>query len=246
MIECDVLELLPYVALFDWSSATKAFERSGNTEVLAELLRANAAGLTPKVSAQLEGVAQKLDNVTLALELARPEEAIAEIDKLKHELKKGKASFQQYAKPFDLLGNLIITTFEKIGLPQTGVFSLEPRRETERELIRWYKDKKHLVLAIQLAREWVLSKYLDKKPSPTKPKKQPSSGGKNQEYKRRDEAARSLGSDTTTSIELYNAFKAIREVRNDIAHMGQAGNTQSAKKLKAEIEKTLKMLDDIQ
>ncbi len=243
----DVLELLPYVALFDWASATKAFQRSGNAGVLADLLRTSAVGLSSDVSGQLENVAEKLDNVTLALELARPEEASAEVEKLTQELEAGKESLKQYAKPFALLNPLIRTSFEKIGLPQpvADVSGVKGKLETQRELIKWYTDKKHLVLAVQLAREWLISKYLEKNPSPTKPKQNPP-GIKDKERKRRDAAAMTLGSDTTTSVEIHDAFKAVREVRNDIAHMGQSGNGMSADDLKDEIKNTLKRLDDIE
>ncbi|NWJ97168.1 MAG: TIGR02221 family CRISPR-associated protein [Chloroflexi bacterium] len=239
--ECDVFELLPYVALFDWSNATEAFQRSGDAGVLAELLRTSAKGLHPNVSKPLNNVAQKLDNVTLALELARPEEASAEVKELTKELEIGQESLKQYAKPFALLNTLISTTFEKIGLPQTrtGTSSLESKLETQRNLIKWYESKKRLALAVLLAREWLVSEHMVVI----------KGVNKIDNYDDREDASYDLGNNQKTSPKMHNVWKKLHRVRNDIAHMGQTNQTNNritARSLQSEIKATLKMLDNVE
>ena len=233
--ECDVFELLPYVALFDWSSGTRTFQRTGDASVLAELLRMNSVGLNSDVSGQLNNVAEKLDNVTLALELARPEEARAEIDALTRKLEVAQENLKQYAKPFALLNNLLRTTFKKIPYSGLGESSVKIRLETQRNLIKWYESNRHLALSVQLAREWLVSKHMVDKGNDTKI----------QNYRDRDEAGRELGKRVNSSIEMYDVWEELRKIRNDIAHMGQSKDDLKAKDLQMKIKNTLKMLNTL-
>lgn len=235
--ECDVIELLPYVALFDWSSGVEAFRRSGDAGILAKLLRESASSLVePETQQSLKDVADKLDKVTLALELARPEEASAEIKVLTSKLEAVQESSKQYAKPFGLLNDMIKRDFTKITeLSAKGLSSIENKLQTQRNLIDWYEGKNRLALAILLGREWLVSKYIVKQ-------------GKIREIdnrKAREDMASELWSNTDNAPELSEAFRSVVTARNDIAHVGQTYTRKNAKDLQSEIKRILKSLKNI-
>lgn len=237
--ECDIFELLPFVSLFDWGSAVKAFQRNGDTGVLAELLMTSAknTGLDKEAKKELEGVANRLETVSLALQLARPDEALEEIENLNKELHSGQKNFKQYAKPFDLVWNLLTTSFSNLNVPkvQPATSTIEERLERQRKLIEWYQDKKNLALSILLAREWLVSKHMVKN----------GKAAQIDQYTSRNGVAGELGDANNIKTSLHQAFVDIREARNDIAHMGQANTRLTAQQLRDKIKEKLKELDNI-
>lgn len=247
---CPVFELLPYVALFDWSSGARAFQRTGDAGVLAELLEESAKGLANQEAAkQLTDVSDKLKSVTLALELARPKDASKIIDKLEEDIDKAESSLQQYAKPFIYLKGLTRSSFDNVkkSLETLAASKNTDELEVQRELIKWYKRNNHLTLAVQLAREWLVSKYFVKNPTLIErrdltPKNRP----RDEEFARRDRAAKLLWKDDKTDSNLNAAYEKTSVLRNDIAHMGQTAGYKDAETLKNEIVVELEKLDEIE
>jgi CRISPR-associated Csx2 family protein len=242
VVECEIFELLPFVALFDWANATSAMQRTGDAGFLAHLLRQTGNGLPSEAGAQLEKVASRLDQVTLALDLNRPEEAMWEAQALRSELKAGTPHLRQFAKPFSLLSELIDTTFTKISLPPARIKSLGERLDAQRRMINWYMQRGRVVLASLLAREWVISRFM-----------QAQGESDVSGWKKRCEASESLNRRpgqpaTPTEKALHQVWirHGLAHMRNEIAHAGQSGTQPvPADQIKQRLEAALKELDKL-
>lgn len=242
VVECDIFELLPFVALFDWASATSAMQRTGDAGFLANLLRQTGNGLPSEAGEQLEKVASRLDQVTLALDLNRPEEAMQEAQELSRELQAGTPHLRQFAKPFSLLRGLIDTTFSRISLPRSRIKTLGERLDAQRRMINWYMQRGRVALASLLAREWVISRFMQE---------QGESDISNR--KKRRAASQSLNGEprqraTPMEKALHQVWEKHRlaHMRNEIAHAGQSGTQPvPADEIKQRLEAALTELDGL-
>jgi len=67
---------------------------------------------------------------------------------------------EAFVKPFGLITNLIDSTFQTVELPNANITTPEARLAAQRNLIKWYADRKHFTLAALLAREWIVSSFM--------------------------------------------------------------------------------------
>jgi CRISPR-associated Csx2 family protein len=242
VVECEVFELLPFVALFDWANATSAFQRTGDASVLAYLLRNTGAGVSLEVKEKVEQMADRLDRVTLALDLARPEEAMQEAESLLQELEANASHMRQYAKPFALLRGLVEKTFSRIRLPDTGIKSLGDRLSTQRRMIDWYMQRRRVALASLLAREWFISRYM-----------QGQGNNAVNDYDARERATAALNRTPERDArpadkKWYRIWRelGLRDVRNDIAHAGQSEERPlSASRIEDKVAAIVSELDNL-
>lgn len=234
--ECNVFDLLPFVALFDWASATKMFQETGNASQLARLLRETGSAIGSEAKVQVDPIAEQLDNVTLALEVARPEEAMQIAHQLRQQLDRSAEQIRAYAKPFALLKDLLNKAFERISLPRLE--SLGDRLHRQRDLVRWYFQRGRIALAAILAREWMISR------------KMRQHGIQDiSDDRERDRIADELGrrpdpKSTQAVLREHELWRKLRKLRNEIAHAGQANQEPiAAKRIKTDFEDILKQLD---
>ena len=234
-VECDVFELLPFVELFDWASAAKMFQETGNASQLAYLLRSTGARLGEEAREQINSVAQQLDEVNLALEVARPEEAMQKADSVTQAIEASAERIQTYAKPFGLLKGLLEGAFRRISLPRLG--SIGDRLRVQRELIAWYFERGRIALATILTREWMISSEMRRR----------GSRGVS-DYEDRQEIATELSrpprNASQSARNRHKLWRRLQNIRNQIAHAGQSDQQrQPASHIKQEFEKILQELD---
>jgi CRISPR-associated Csx2 family protein len=234
IVECDVFDLLPFVTLFDWASATQMFQRTGNASQLAELLRQTGETLGDDAAKQINPVADQLDHITLALEVARPEEAMQAAAQLRVGLDESSARIQPYAKPFALLKGLLNRAFERISLPSERADSLGDRLHRQRDLIKWYLQRGRIALASILSREWLLSRFMQNTGMRDVDRQ------RTEMAKRLDDLGRNAPPMQTRIREVWRKFRA---VRNEIAHAGQDKQPMTAVQIRQEVDKAVKELD---
>jgi CRISPR-associated DxTHG motif protein len=224
-VECDVFELLPFVELFDWASAAKMFQETGNASQLAYLLRSTGARLGEEAREQINSVAQQLDEVNLALEVARPEEAMQKAHSVTQALEASAERIQTYAKPFSLLKGLLKSAFERISLPRLG--SIDDRLQGQRKLIAWYFERGRIALATILTREWMISSEMRRR-------------GEQEifQHGRRQAIADQLSQNPPADASegdrrRHNLWIMLRDVRNQIAHAAQSEQPQQPESKRA-------------
>jgi len=254
-VECDVFELLPFVELFDWASAAKMFQETGNASQLAYLLRSTGARLGEEAREQINSVAQQLDEVNLALEVARPEEAMQKADSVTQAIEASAERIQTYAKPFSLLKGLLKSAFERISLPRLG--SIDDRLQGQRKLIAWYFERGRIALATILTREWMISSEMRRRGE-----QEIFQHGRRQKIA--DQLSQKPPEDASEGDHRrHNLWIMLRDVRNQIAHAAQSEqpqqpeskrarrkraasrlrHKQTAGEIKQDFEKVLKELD---
>jgi len=225
VVECDVFELLPFVELFDWASAAKMFQETGNASQLAYLLRSTGARLGEEAREQINSVAQQLDEVNLALEVARPEEAMQKADSVKQAIEASAERIQTYAKPFGLLKGLIEDAFRRISLPRPG--SIGDRLRVQRELIAWYFERGRIALATILTREWMISSEMRRRGE-----QEIFQHGRRQAIA--DQLSQKPPADASEGDRRrHNLWIMLRDVRNQIAHAAQSEQPQQPESKRA-------------
>ncbi len=237
IVACDVFDLLPFVTLFDWASATQMFQRTGNASQLAELLRQTGETLGNDAAKQINPVADQLDHITLALEVARPEEAMQAADQLRVGLEESSARIQPYAKPFALLKDLLNRAFERISLPSERADSLGDRLHRQRDLIKWYLQRGRIALGSILAREWMISRKM-------RQQNIRDVGDHESREDVVDQLNRKPAPNASAVLQReHKLWTQLRKLRNEIAHAGQSQPSLSAAKIKSELENALKELE---
>jgi hypothetical protein len=101
---------------------------------------------------------------------------------------------------------------------------------TQATLIRWYLDHNHIVQAMTLAREWVVSYYAQQK-----------SLSRNDAENELNQRANNQEND-----ELVQLWSSIRNIRNDLAHCGFSraeGQVLSATSIRQNAEEVVKQIE---
>lgn len=161
-----VIDLTRFVDLLDWMVAADRFVRFGDAHDLAERLRA-AKPRYPQIEQdpqlrdderRLGLAARALDDVSLALRLIRPAEAMEASHKLQTRLVDALPSIQSHVRPFVPLAQDVVDTY--------AVLSLSKREQQsrpvevlgrERRLVSWYVERRQYAQAMAVAREWIIS-----------------------------------------------------------------------------------------
>jgi hypothetical protein len=175
-----------------------------------------------------ENLPRALKNFGIALEevsndllLARVPNLPKSVSNLIEEQKRASAEVSQWVPPLRLLLDKIATTyapFQDDSLPNQA------------KLIRWYLDHNHIVQAMTLAREWVVSYHLHKE------------GRDWRSRKEREQMEKRLGE----SLQQDSLWSKIAEIRNDLAHCGfgrAEGRVLSAKSIRQNAEEVVKQIE---
>ena len=161
-----VVDLTSFVALLDWMVAADRFVRFGDAHDLADQLRSARPAYqqfqtdpTLQTDAKRLGLtANALDNVSLALRLIRPGQAMEASSKLQSRLVDAAQSLQTHARPFIPLAQSVADAFAPLSLS-----SVEQKRHPvdllarERRMVFWYLERKQYVQAMAVAREWIVT-----------------------------------------------------------------------------------------
>ncbi len=161
-----VIDLSGFVSLFDWMTAANRFTRFGDAGDLAQRLRdarPPRQGKQPEPaqreqSKRLSLAAKSLENVSLALRLIRPGEAMHTGSELPERLLDAARSIPANARPLDPLVRSITDAFAPLAMPRDQQREdVVGQLEREREMVNWLLKCKQYVQAVAIAREWIVS-----------------------------------------------------------------------------------------
>ena len=225
-----VFDLTPFADLLDWLAAAKIFTATGDSSELGQLIQEiqndayrNRKAFAENLPRALKNFGAALAEVSDDLLLARvpnlPESVINLIEKQK----RASAEVSQWAPPLRLLLDKIAAAyapFQDDSLP------------TQAKLIRWYLNHNHIVQAMTLAREWVVSYHLHKE-------------GKDW----RDAAARKqMENQLNESLKQEALWSDIVTIRNDLAHCGfgrAEGQVIAANKIRNRAEEIVSQIEQL-
>ena len=145
----QTFDLTPFIDLLDWAYAARQFTQTGIADELASMISKQAQ--TPPL---MQNIATQLKRISQALMLNRPAEIkqnSTELNRLLDQLISPSESTSY--KPFSLLLNTTRSTF-------FGNLA-KPNLQSEKELIFWYAKHNHLVQAVGMSREWIVSVLLE-------------------------------------------------------------------------------------
>ncbi|GAB4282371.1 MAG: hypothetical protein Kow0080_36280 [Candidatus Promineifilaceae bacterium] len=163
--KAPVIEMSQFVSLLDWLNASDQFIQTGNAAGLVEQIRAARPAWQPQSdkathekSRQIRQAADSLESVSRALRLILPDQAMGEIEKLQATLNSASASVEEYAPPFSVLAQKVLSAYMPLALPNPRApENIVASLNREKELICWYLDHKQIVQAVAIAREWLVS-----------------------------------------------------------------------------------------
>ena len=223
-----VFDLTPFADLLDWLAAAKMFTATGDSSELGRLIQdvQDAAHRNKRAHAENPPLALKnygaaLEEVSDDLLLARVPNLPDSIRRLAQRQSKANTEVGQWTQPLTLLLDKIAAAyapFQDDSLP------------TQAKLIRWYLNHNHIVQAMTLAREWVVSYHLHKE-------------GKDwRDPHEREWMEQLLGE----FLKLSPLWSKITGTRNDLAHCGfgrAEGQVLSAASIRQNAEEVVKQVE---
>ena len=226
--EAPILDLTPFANLLDWLAAAKIFTATGDSSELGRLIQdvqdaahRNKEAYGDSLPLALKNFGAALKEVSNDLLLARVPNLPKSVINLIEKQKRASAEVSDWTPPLTLLLGKIAATyapFQDDSLP------------TQAKLIRWYLNHNHIVQAMTLAREWVVSYYAQQKSLS------------------RDDAEDELNqrANNQENDELVQLWSSIRNIRNDLAHCGfgrAEGQVLSAASIRQNAEEVVKQVE---
>jgi len=223
-----VFDLTPFANLLDWLAAAKIFTATGDSSELGQLIQEiqddayrNREAYGENLPRALKNFGAALAEVSHDLLLTRVPNLPKSVSNLIEKQKRASAEVSQWAPPLRLLLDKIAAAyapFQDDSLP------------TQAKLIRWYLNHNHIVQAMTLAREWVVSYYAQQKSLS------------------RDDAEDELNqrANNQENDELVQLWSSIRNIRNDLAHCGfgrAEGQVLSATSICQNAEEVVKQVE---
>jgi hypothetical protein len=250
-----VIDLSEFVSMFDWITATTRFTETGDGQALAALLHAASPDNDesrdfPEVQPYktIAKAAKSIEDTSLALSLARPIEVMECASKLKDLLVKAEEGIEKRAKPFSLLSEKVVE--------QYGRFALDRPTQTENvfeglsqqfHMIEWYLERDQIIQAMALAREWVVSVFVWKFGAANNMRNNSIRGQvenalnnaaadqkskNNPRGKRLDSLYEKNMQDLVEVEDIGKLWDKLRQIRNNLAHVGMNPHKMPASKLK--------------
>jgi CRISPR-associated DxTHG motif protein len=223
-----VFDLTPFADLLEWLVAAKMFTATGDSSELGRLIQEVQNDAYRNRGAYGENLPRALKNFGMALEevsndllLARVPNLPDSIRRLAQRQSEANTEVGQWTPPLTLLLDKIADAYEPFQ---------DDSLPTQAALIRWYLDHNHIVQAMTLAREWVVSYYAQQKSLS------------------RDDAEDELNqrANDQESDELVQLWSSIRNIRNDLAHCGFSraeGQVLSATSIRQNAEEVVKQIE---
>jgi len=225
-----VFDLTPFADLLDWLAAAKIFTATGDSSELGRLIQEVQNDAYRNRGAYGENLPRALKNFGMALEevsndllLARVPNLPDSIRRLAQRQSEANTEVGQWTPPLTLLLDKIADAYEPFQ---------DDSLPTQAALIRWYLNHNHIVQAVTLAREWVVSDYA------------------RQKSLSRDDAEDELNqrANNQESDELVQLWSSIRNIRNDLAHCGfgrEEGQVLSATSIRQNAEKVVEQIEQL-
>ena len=258
-----VFDLKPLLDLLDWSSEADFFLERSDAVLLANRLsgiqdtfhRQHAQQQSKTdLPVKLKTVGEKLKELSLAIHLARPLDAMRCADQLLPDLKDYANEVERWAKPFAVILERVRAEAEQFAHPQPEQLDKENLRKQYR-LIEHLVQKGLVFQAVALAREWVVSwlalrhqngDWLDEKYREHELEK--ALGATQQRRQKKEVEVPEWFSGLSNGEEVASVWDWLSNLRNDMAHCGirkGAGGIDSIEQHAKDIPKRLKtLLDD--
>ena len=241
----DVLDLSPFVRLMEWTTAADQFVKSGDGRELAAILRRtqNSFHLDCEAHAQLPrkltSLANDLESVSLAMDLARPLETLTASERLEKSLTAAAADIKDYAIPFEQLLDFTREKYQPISLKKPEAdWPLTLSKQLA--ILRLYLERGQILPAATLMREWIVSALCWQFGLPV------------QISENREKAEATINALTTPNPsweppckeefleldcapQIQNLWSQLREVRNTLAHCGMDQRNQGARGIRDKV-----------
>ncbi|MBG1271170.1 TIGR02221 family CRISPR-associated protein [Nostoc sp. WHI] len=146
-----IFDLLPIVSLLEWTTATDQFIKTGNGQLLANLLYSSDP-IAQNLAISIERIAQ-------GLQLLRPMDVIQEAAILPQRIAAAAPIVSQSVPPFATLLGRVEKDYGNFGLAIPTDYQICPQALLLRQLkmVEWYATKGQIVQALSMAREWLPS-----------------------------------------------------------------------------------------
>ena len=250
--ETPSYDLLPIVSLLDWIPATDQFIKTGNGEALADLLKNDRAA-----NRTTEKLAESITNISRGLQMLRPIDVMTASAQLSEDIEEATPTISQEILPFVTLLKRVETDYSKFGLANPQVDdNAKDSLIKQLQMVEWYVEKREMVQALSIAREWLVSllcyhfklNMLDKSNRSEmelllhggKYKDDEGNTTKESQYLAR---WKELPKNTRKPINrLWGGEYDLANLRNDVAHAGYRKNPHKTEEI---LEKTKEVLNQL-
>jgi len=248
-----MFDLTPMLSLLEWAVASDRFNRTGDARFLASLLKQQQKALATTAHGDRELLAQagglgalagKLTEVSQALRLIRPHQAMAEVAALPQRLAWASPALERSAttRPFSLLLESIAASYLPLALADAS----EPQNAwaniaKQRDMINWYLEREQWTQAATLAREWLVNwvmvqlGHTQLTQRSARERVEHVIGAETEDFVRAKQEGRRFVSMFLAPLpavdEVLAAWSALTEVRNDINHAGMRENSKDPETL---------------
>lgn len=219
-------DLTPMLNLLAWADAANQFNRTGDSQLLADLLDA-------EVDAPMSGLTTVLTDISKSLWTLRPEQILQSSANLRPEVSKASATLAQFAtlKPFEMVMDNVVDAYAPFGVSDPKNWrNIEETLQKQLALINWYAAHQHWMHALGLASEWLNSIALYKLGETNLTiysiRKRAATGINNFRHGKSPEfwLSRKVGRVSVLLIQPQDTFMqlwiAVRDLRNDLLHAG--------------------------
>jgi CRISPR-associated DxTHG motif protein len=223
-----ILDLTLFADLLDWLAAAKIFTATGDSSELGQLIQEiqddayrNREAYDENLPRALKNFGAALAEVSDDLLLARVSNLPKSVRKLAERQSAANTEVPQWARPLTLLLDKIADAYEPFQ---------DDSLPTQAKLIRWYLNHNHIMQAMTLAREWVVSYHLHKE------------GRDWRSRKEREQMEKRL----RESLQQDSLWSKIAEIRNDLAHCGfgrEERQVLSATSIRQNAEKVVEQIE---
>ena len=263
-----VIDLTDFVSLFDWMTAANRFIRFGDAGDLAERLRGarparqaqRADPVKAEQSKRLSLTANSLENVSVALRLIRPGEAMDASSSLKNQLLDSTQSIQANARPFVPLVRAITGAYALLAMPSAQQKTDKVGQlACEREMVDWLMERKQFVQAVAIAREWVISWVMAQAAMWDFSDKQEREAVTSIVGRAMNERRHNRGAFSDVKFSNGASLRSINQIgqalqtysnlvdaRNDLLHAGKRRNPLKAQTLEKKVKDVCSRLSDLQ
>jgi CRISPR-associated DxTHG motif protein len=225
-----ILDLTPFADLLDWLAAAKMFITTGDSSELGQLIQEiqndayrNREAYGENLPRALKNFGAALAEVSHDLLLTRVPNLPKSVSNLIEKQKRASAEVSDWTPPLTLLLDKIADAYEPFQ---------DDSLPTQATLIRWYLNHNHIVQAMTLAREWVVSYHLHKE-------------GKDwRDPHEREWMEQLLGE----FLKLSPPWSKITGTRNDLAHCGFSraeGQVIAANKIRNRAEEIVSQIEQL-
>ncbi|NUL82127.1 MAG: TIGR02221 family CRISPR-associated protein [Armatimonadetes bacterium] len=242
-----VFDLAPFLTLLDWTYAARHFQSSGDARPLSGLIKTRDKDLWNRVDdptqfqqmpRSLASLADSLNRLSQALLTVRQDEIPKAVQALDGAVEKATDEVERWASPFVLITKKIAQSYADFSSDSL---------QAQLKWVHWYADNGHILQAISLAREWLVSLAQSRLPGKSDRQYTQDLLNKIVDKKKQKDADKPTKDDTELSklMPIADIWDSIRALRNDLAHCGFGRNPVSSDEAIAQIKKAINDLSSL-